>query len=111
MSQPPYGVPPQHGAPQGHPGQPPAYGQPGQAAPPPAYLGGGAPAGPPQFQGGPPPAYGGPGAPGGPAQFGGGLRGLAPTSKPRSIGLIMGLVTALGLIGFVVLVALITLNN
>ncbi|KRA38762.1 MULTISPECIES: hypothetical protein [unclassified Nocardioides] len=106
MSQPPYGVPPQHGAPQGHPGQPqpPAYGQPGQAAPPPAYLGGGAPAGPPQFQGGPP-AYGG--AP----QQGGGLRGLAPASKPRRIGLIMGLLTALALIGFVVLVALITLNN
>ncbi|MFC7505514.1 hypothetical protein ACOACQ_13800 [Nocardioides sp. CPCC 206347] len=100
MSQPPYGVPPQHGAPQGHPGQPPAYGQPGQAAPPPAYLGGGAPAGPPQFQGGPPPG-----------QYGGGLRGLAPASKPRSIGLVMGLLTALGLIGFVVLVALITLNN
>ncbi|MCX6399120.1 MAG: hypothetical protein NTX33_04210 [Propionibacteriales bacterium] len=99
MSQPPYGVPPQQGAPQGYPGQPqpPAYGQPGQVAPPPAYLGGGGP--PPQFQGGPP-AYRGPG-----------LSGLAPASKPRSIGLVMGLITTFGLIAIVVIVAVITLNN
>lgn len=97
MSQPPYG------APQGQPGQP----------PPPAYLGGGAPGGAP-FQGAPPPAYGGPppayGGPGG--QFGGpGLSGLTPASKPRSTGLVIGLITAFAMIGFVVLVALITLNN
>lgn len=98
MSQPPYG------APQGQPGQP----------PPPAYLGGGAPGGVPggapggaPLQGGPPPAYGGPGG-----QFAGpGLGGLAPASKPRSTGLVIGLVTAFAMIAFVVLVALITLNN
>lgn len=88
MSQPPYGVPPQPGPPQG--------------PPPPAYLGGGAPGPVP----GQPPAYGGPPAgPGGP--------GLPPppASAKRTIGFVMGLITALALIACVVVVWLITANN
>lgn len=88
MSQPPYGVPPQ---------QPPAYGQ----APPPAYLGGGAPgpvpSGPPGY--GAPAGFGGPGLP------------PPPPSATRTIGLVMGLVTTFALIAIVVLVWLITANN
>lgn len=91
MSQPPYGVPPQQGGPQGPP-QPPPYGQPGQAAPPPGYLGGQAP----QFAGAPGP-------------FGGAQ--LAPPSKPRTVGLVMGLITVFGLLLLVAIVAIITLNN
>ncbi|NYI44301.1 hypothetical protein BJ993_001381 [Nocardioides aromaticivorans] len=92
MSQPPYGVPPQPGPPQGAPGAP----------PPPAYLGGGAPGpvpGQPPAYGGPPAGYGGPGLP------------PPPASAKRTIGFVMGLITALALIACVVVVWLITANN
>ncbi|MFC5729508.1 hypothetical protein [Nocardioides vastitatis] len=98
MSQPPYGVPPQQGHPQGYPQQPPqpGYGQPGQAAAPPPYLGG------PASAGGYPAA-----APGG---FGPGLP-PPPPSKPRHVGLVVGLITTFLLLGFVALVAIISLTN
>lgn len=78
---PPYGVPPQ----QGHPGQ----------APPPAYLGGGAPGFPAPY--GAPPGHGGPRLP------------PPPANKPRTVGLVTGLITAVVLIAFAVIVLLVTL--
>ena len=71
------------------PGQPQPY--PGQQAPPP-YLQGGAPAA----------------APGG----GYGLQlPPAPASQKRTIGFLMGLLTAIGLIGFAILVLIISKIN
>ena len=101
MSQPPHGVPPQQPTVYGQqPGQPP---QPGQATPPPAYLGGGAPGGfPGQAPPPAPPAYGG--------GYGGGLP-PAPANKPRSVGVVVGLLTTFALIAFAVLVIVITANN
>lgn len=90
---PPYGVPPQPGVPQGYPQQP---------APPPAYLGGGAPPPAPHQQ--PPAGYGVP------AGYGPGLP-PPPASAKRTIGFTTGLLTALVLIGFVVVVAIITATN
>ncbi|WP_418057652.1 hypothetical protein [Pimelobacter simplex] len=89
---PPYGVPPQPGVPQGYPQQP---------APPPAYLGGGQPGHPghPGQPGYPPAGYGVPTGPGLPPP---------PASAKRTIGFTMGLLTAIALIGFVVVVAIIT---
>ncbi|TWH00803.1 hypothetical protein L615_000200000130 [Nocardioides sp. J9] len=96
MSQPPYGVPPQPGPQHGGQGAP----------PPPAYLGGGAPAPQP----GQPPAYGAP-APAGPAGFGGPGLPPPPPSDKRTIGFWMGLLTAIVLVGMVVVVWLVTANN
>ncbi|KAA1421691.1 hypothetical protein F0U44_05295 [Nocardioides humilatus] len=105
MSQPPYGAPPPPGQPQQ--GYPPA--------PPPAY-----PPAPPQgYPAAPqpgvaqPPAYLQAGAPvGGPAPVGYAARpGLPPPppNKKRTIGLLMGFLTAFALLGFAGLVLLISL--
>jgi hypothetical protein len=99
MSQPPYGAPPpQPGQPQGYPPQP-------GAAAPPAYLQGGPPAAAPA-------GYPAGGPVGGPV---GGGYGLAlpppPPSKKRTIGFLMGLLTALALLGFAGLVLAISLLN
>ena len=87
---PPYGAPPQPGyppQPQGHPQQPPGYLQQPQQ---------------PQPQQ-PQPGYG---------QYGAGFGGPAlpppPPSKPRTVGLVVGLITTFALIGFVVLVLVIS---
>ncbi|MEZ0577146.1 hypothetical protein [Nocardioides sp. MH1] len=81
MSQPPYGVPPQQGQPVPQPGYPPA--------PPQGY-----PPAPPQ---GYPPAYAaGPGLP------------PPPPNKKRTVGLLMGFLTTFALLGFVLLVLLIS---
>lgn len=105
MSQPPYGVPPQQGQPQPYPGQPAPQGYPQQpgypAAPPqgyppqpgaqaPAYLQGGGPVAAPAAGYGLPPA---------------------PVSQKRTIGFMMGLLTAIALIGFGVLVLIISLAH
>jgi len=91
MTQPPP-YPPQPGAPQGYPQQP---------APPPAYLGGGAAQQPAPYpaQPYPPAGYAVPTGPGLPPP---------PPTKPRTIGFTMGLLTAIVLIAFVVVVALVT---
>lgn len=113
MSQPPYGAPPpQPGQPQPYPGQQAPQGYPPQpgypAAPPQGY--------PPQPAAGQaPPAYLQGGAPGQAAAPVAGSYGPAlpppPPSQKRSIGFLMGLVTAIALIGFVVLVFLISKAN
>ncbi len=100
MSQPPYGAPPpQPGQPQPYPGQPAPQGYP--AAPPQGY--------PPQPGAGQPPAYlqgGAHAAAPAVGSYGSGGPGLPPppASKKRTIGLLMGLLTAAALIGCVVLV-------
>jgi hypothetical protein len=84
MTQPPYG------APQGVPPQPPPY------------LGGApAPQQHQQFQQPYPPQNG----------YGGVALPPPPPSAKRTIGFTMGLITAIALIGFVVLVAIITATN
>lgn len=94
---PPYGVPPQPGVPQGYPQQP---------APPPAYLGGGAQPPHPQH----PPQHQAPGGYGVPAGYGPALPPPPPSAR-RTIGFTVGLLTAIVLIGFVVVVAIITATN
>lgn len=96
MSQPPYGVPPQQGQPQGYPPQPPPY-LGGASAP-----AGGYPGAPVPGAHGAPPGYGGFGGPGLPPP---------PPSKPRHVGLVVGLITTFLLLGFVALVAIISLTN
>ncbi|MBM9458601.1 hypothetical protein JK386_01665 [Nocardioides sp. zg-536] len=75
----------------------PPYGVPPQGAqpPPPSYLG------QPQAFAAPP--YGVP--------VGAVLQGLAPASKPRTVGLVVGLATAVVLFAWVVVVAVITSTN
>lgn len=93
MSQPPpYGVPPQQGQPP-YPPAPPAYPAQPAAGQPPAYLQGGAPA---------PAPTGYPAGPGLPPP---------PPNQKRTIGLLMGLLTAIALLGFVGLVLLISLTD
>ncbi len=117
MSQPPYGVPPQqgqppypgaqppqpgYGAPQGYPQQPPQPGYPGQGYPGQGYPQQGypqqAPGGPPAYlQGGQAPAPG--------------PMPLAPPSKRRTTGLVVGLITFLLLVLFVAVVLFISLKD